>query len=171
MWNKDQLHLLIAKRRNRNAKYHDIPGSSRGKFQNLVRDHTQEIVQGIEPELEYDTLRNYVHVFERARRREKRWRNHTPLPTYKEVSSMINMSRHEFLTDNVSNINDTDRNSGYNTNDVSRNLDNATYLSLPNLANTISTSNISASQNNSNISMLDIGGSQPSCIENINKED
>ncbi|CAG8802588.1 10866_t:CDS:2 [Gigaspora margarita] len=65
MWTDDQLSLLIAERRNRNADYHNIPGSSRvsfwndianiinerfstnytgyqckGKFQNLVRDHT-----------------------------------------------------------------------------------------------------------------------------------
>ncbi|RIB16539.1 hypothetical protein C2G38_2090616, partial [Gigaspora rosea] len=41
--------------------------------------------------------------------------------------------------DNVSNVNDADGNSGHNTNDIGRNLDNATYLSLPNLANTTST--------------------------------
>ncbi|CAG8765079.1 2303_t:CDS:1, partial [Dentiscutata erythropus] len=128
-----------------------------------------------------------------SKRREERRQNRTPLPTYEEVSLMLNMSRRESPTgqrdrsafptqrnptrrdettnqDNVSNINDADGNSGYNTNDVGRNLDNATYLSLSNLANTTSTSNISTSQNDSDISMPDIGGSQPSCIENINEE-
>ncbi|CAG8806796.1 5810_t:CDS:2 [Cetraspora pellucida] len=222
MWADDQLRLLITERRNRNVEYYEIPGSSRvdfwnniadiinrrfstnymgyqckGKFQNLVRDHT-----GIEPEPEYDTLRNSAHVFERdrfdqihninafSRRREERRRNHTPPPTYEEVSSMINMSRRESPTsqrdrsasptwrnltrrdettnqDNVSNVNDADRNSGHNTNDVARNLDNAIYSSLTNLANTTSTPNISASQNDSDISMADVGGSQP--LEPINE--
>ncbi|CAG8449688.1 6088_t:CDS:2 [Scutellospora calospora] len=76
------------------------------------------------------------------------------------------MSRH-----NINNVNDADRNSDYNTNDIGRNLDNVTY-SLSNLINTTSTPNISVSQNNSDISMLDIEGSQsPSYIENINEED
>ncbi|CAG8801125.1 11935_t:CDS:1, partial [Dentiscutata erythropus] len=35
--------------------------------------------------------------------------------------------------DNINNVNDADENSGYNTNDVDRNLDNATYSSLSNL--------------------------------------
>ncbi|KAF0450518.1 hypothetical protein F8M41_002170 [Gigaspora margarita] len=128
------------------------------------------------------------------RRREKRWQIYTPLPTYKEVSSMINMSHRESPTsqrdrsasptrrnptrrdettirDNVSNVNEANGNAGDNTNDVGRNLDNVTYLSLPNLANTTSTPNISVSQNDSDISMPDIGGSQPSCMENINEED
>ncbi|KAF0529169.1 gag-pol fusion protein [Gigaspora margarita] len=69
--------------------------------------------------------------------------------------------------DNVSNVNDADRNLGHNTNDVARNLDNAIYSSLTNLANTTSTPNISASQNDSDISMADIGGSQP--LEPINE--
>lgn len=68
MWTDDQLSLLITERRNKNADYHNIPGSSRvrfwndianiinerfstnytgyqckGKFQNLVRDHTVSI--------------------------------------------------------------------------------------------------------------------------------
>ncbi|CAG8766455.1 10109_t:CDS:1, partial [Cetraspora pellucida] len=94
-------------------------------------------------------------------------RNRSASPTRK------NPTRRDETTnrDNVSNVNDTNENSGHNTNDVGRNLDNATYLSLPNLANTTSTPNISALQNDSNISMPDIGGSQPSCIENINEED
>ncbi|CAG8826350.1 21927_t:CDS:1, partial [Gigaspora rosea] len=29
MWTDDQLSLLITERRNRNAEYHNIPGSSR----------------------------------------------------------------------------------------------------------------------------------------------
>ncbi|CAG8779086.1 9782_t:CDS:1, partial [Gigaspora margarita] len=69
--------------------------------------------------------------------------------------------------DNVSNINNANRNSGHNTNDVARNLDNAIYSSLTNLANTTSTPNISASQNDSNISMVDVEGSQP--LESINE--
>ncbi|CAG8806849.1 11276_t:CDS:2, partial [Racocetra persica] len=75
-----------------------------------------------------------------SRRREERRRNRTSPPTYEEVSSMINMSRRESPAsqrdqsasptrrnptrrdettnrDNVSNVNDADGNSGYNTND------------------------------------------------------
>ncbi|CAG8816292.1 45299_t:CDS:2, partial [Gigaspora margarita] len=63
--------------------------------------------------------------------------------------------------DNVSNVNDADRNSGHNTNDITRNLDNAIYSSLTNLANTTSTPNISVSQNDSDISMVDVGATTP----------
>ncbi|CAG8788935.1 2713_t:CDS:2, partial [Cetraspora pellucida] len=127
-----------------------------------------EIVQGVEPEPEYDTLRNSVHVFGRDQQ------NRTPPPTYEEVLSMLNMSHCESSAgqrdqsassaqriptrrdettnqDNINNVNDADGNSDHNTNDVGRNLDNVTYLSLPNLANTTSTPNISASQNDSDI--------------------
>ncbi|CAG8809431.1 18622_t:CDS:2, partial [Racocetra fulgida] len=129
------------------------------------------------PETQFDQIHN---VNASSRRREERRRNRTPPPTYEEVSSMINMSRRESPAgqrdrsasptrrnptrrdettnrENVSNVNDADGNSGHNTNDVGRNLDNATYLSLPHLANTTSTPNISASQNDSDISMPDIG--------------
>ncbi|CAG8589042.1 1259_t:CDS:2, partial [Scutellospora calospora] len=133
----------------------------KGKFQNLVRDHTlmcQYMARnhiGCRTRTEVRYFKEFCSCF---------WER-------PEVLSMINMSHRESPTNNVSNVNDADGNSGYNTNDVSRNLDNVTYLSLPNLANTTSTSNISASQNDSNISMPNIGGSQPSCIENINEED
>ncbi|CAG8830774.1 14423_t:CDS:2, partial [Gigaspora rosea] len=79
----------------------------------------------------YDTLRNSVHVFGRDQR----------IPTRRDETTN---------RDNINNVNDADGNSGHNTNDVGRNLDNA-YLSLPNLANTTSTPNISASQNDSDI--------------------
>ncbi|CAG8775649.1 8397_t:CDS:2 [Gigaspora margarita] len=36
MWTDDQLRLLITERRNRNANYHDIPGSSRVSFWNDI---------------------------------------------------------------------------------------------------------------------------------------
>ncbi|CAG8454745.1 8321_t:CDS:2 [Scutellospora calospora] len=115
MWTNDQLYLLIAERRNRNTKYHDIPRSSK-----------------------------------RILTRKDKTTNR----------------------DNINNVNNANGNSGYNTNDVGRNLDNAIYSSLSNLVNTTSTPNIFASQNNSDISMLDIEGSQlPSYIENINEED
>ncbi|CAG8455061.1 8471_t:CDS:2 [Cetraspora pellucida] len=194
MWTNDQLHLLIAERRNRNAKYHNIPGSSRvsfwnnianiinerfstnytgyqckSKFQNLVRDHTLmcQYMTGNRAECRTRTGFDQIHnVNAFSRRREERRRNHTSPPTYEEVSSMINISHHETTNrDNVSNVNDANGNSDYNTNDIGRNLDNVTYLSLPNLANTTSTPNIFASQNDSNISMPDIGGSQPSCMK------
>ncbi|CAG8540758.1 12118_t:CDS:2 [Cetraspora pellucida] len=122
-------------------------------------------MQGVEPELEYDTLRNSVHVFGRDQQ------NCTPPPTYEEVLSMLNMSRYESSANNINNVNNADGNSGHNTNDVGKNLNNVTYLSLSNLANITSNPNISASQNDSDISMPDIGGSQPSCMENINEED
>ncbi|CAG8761328.1 25178_t:CDS:2, partial [Dentiscutata erythropus] len=90
------------------------------------------------------------------RRREKRRQNRTPPPTYEEVLSMLNISHRESPAgqrdrsaslaqriptkrdettnrDNINNVNDADGNSGHNTNDVGRNLDNATYSSLSNL--------------------------------------
>ncbi|RIB12132.1 hypothetical protein C2G38_2201496 [Gigaspora rosea] len=93
MWTNDQLHLLIAERRNRNAEYHDIPGSSRmsfwnnianiinerfstnyteyqckGKFQNLVRDHTLICQYMAENRAERKT-RTGVRYFEEFRSR------------------------------------------------------------------------------------------------------
>ncbi|CAG8800800.1 9260_t:CDS:2, partial [Cetraspora pellucida] len=136
----------------------------------------------IEPEPKYDTLKNSVHVFGRdqihninafsKRRREERQQNRTPLPTYEKVLSMLNMSHHESFVNNINNVNDADKNLGHNTNNVGKNLDNATYSSLSNLVNTTSTPKISASQNDSDISMPNIEGSQPpSCMKNINEED
>ncbi|CAG8829753.1 17513_t:CDS:2, partial [Gigaspora margarita] len=220
----DQLRLLIAKRRNRNAEYHDIPGSSRvdfwnniadiinrrfstnytgyqckGKFQNLLicqymaenraghRTRTgvryfEEFHSRFWKRLgKFDQIHN-VNAF--SRRKEERRQNHTPSPTYEEVSLMINISHRESPAsqrnrsasptqriptrrnettnrDNVSNVNNMDRNLGHNTNDVAKNLDNVIYLSLTNLENTTSIPNISASQNDSDISMVDVGGSQP----------
>ncbi|CAG8699608.1 4189_t:CDS:2 [Gigaspora margarita] len=98
----------------------------KGKFQNLVRDYT-EIEQGVDPELGRDTLKSFILVFGRdqtetiicglktletvfdqvhnantsSRRRELRCRNHTPPPTYDEVSSMLSMGRHESTTDQI----------------------------------------------------------------------
>ncbi|KAF0437230.1 hypothetical protein F8M41_004461 [Gigaspora margarita] len=111
-----------------------------------------------------ETQFDQIHIVNASsRRREERRRNRTPPPTYEEVSSMINMScrespagqkdrsasptRRDETTnrDNVSNVNDADGNLGHNTNNVGGNLDNATYLSLPNLANTTSTPNLSLS--------------------------
>jgi len=62
-------------------------------------------------------------------------------------------------------------NSGHNANDVDGNLDNARYLSSSELANIASSLNISASQNDSDVSMFDVEGSQPpSYMESINEE-
>ncbi|CAG8449793.1 11851_t:CDS:2 [Ambispora leptoticha] len=74
--------------------------------------------------------------------------------------------------DNGNNVNDAGGDPGHNANDVGENLDNATYSSSSELANMTSALNISASQNNSDLSMPDIeGGSQPpSYMESINEE-
>ena len=48
--------------------------------------------------------------------------------------------------DNINNVNDADGNSGHNTNDLGRNLDNATYSSSSELANMISKLNTSTSR-------------------------
>ncbi|CAG8824565.1 35879_t:CDS:1, partial [Gigaspora margarita] len=42
MWTNDQLRLLITERRNRNADYHNIPGSSRVSFWNNIANIINE---------------------------------------------------------------------------------------------------------------------------------
>ncbi|CAG8584913.1 2686_t:CDS:2 [Diversispora eburnea] len=42
MWTDDQLRLLIDERRNRNAEYYDIPGSSRVNFWNTIANIINE---------------------------------------------------------------------------------------------------------------------------------
>ncbi|CAG8854232.1 15810_t:CDS:1, partial [Gigaspora margarita] len=87
-----------------------------------------------------------------------------------DVSETVTTSNNR---DNVSNVNNADGNSGHNTNDVGGNLDRekvpllCNNAPLSNLANTTSTPNISASRTDSDISMVDVGGSQP--LEPINE--
>ena len=124
----------------------------------------------------------------------KRRRNRTPPPTY-EVSSILSTSRRESTTNQrnrsaspirratrgrnedvsktVTTGNNRDNgNNGNNVNDVSGDLDNATYSSSSELANITSALNISASRNDSDFSMSDVGGSQPpSYMEPINEEE
>src|SRR6266511_1904197 len=119
----------------------------------------------------------------------RRYRNRTPPPTY-EVPSIPNMSRRESTTNqrnrsasptrrvpgrrdentNRDNVNNLGRDLDNNTNNAGGNLDNATYSSSSELANMTSALNISASQNDSDFSMSDIGGSQPPHMESINEE-
>ncbi|CAG8591135.1 11381_t:CDS:2 [Ambispora leptoticha] len=85
-------------------------------------------------------------------------KNITPAPSIEEVSSMLNRSRRESPTDNASNVNN-----------AGRNLDNVTYSSSSDLANITPTLNMYASQNDSDFSMPDGGGSQP--LESIMKRE
>ncbi|KAF0452014.1 hypothetical protein F8M41_001950 [Gigaspora margarita] len=183
---KEKFHSLV---KDYNSMCQYMAGSSSGKRSRTGKRYFEEFRTRFweRPETQFDQIHN---VNASSRRREERRRNRTLLPTYEEVSTMLNMScrespasqrdRSAFPTwriptrrdettnrDNVSNVNDADRNSGHNTNDVARNLDNVIYSSLTNLANTTSTPNISASQNDSDISMADVGGSQP--LEPINE--
>ncbi|KAF0487322.1 hypothetical protein F8M41_022582 [Gigaspora margarita] len=205
MWTDDQLSILIAERRNRNADYHNITGSSRvsfwnnianiinerfstnytgyqckGKFQNLVRDHTLmcQYMAGNRaghrtrtgaryfeefhshfwerPETQFDQIHN---INASSRQREIRRHNRTPPPSYKEISSM--MSRRESTTTQ------RDRSASPNRR-VSSNRPEGSLLH-----NTAPERRPEGSllRNDSDISMPDIGGSQPpSCMENINEE-
>ncbi|CAG8804515.1 25862_t:CDS:2, partial [Gigaspora margarita] len=155
IWTDDQLCLLITERRNRNADYHDIPGSSRvsfwndianiinksfstnytgyqckGKFQNLVRDHTL-MCQYMAGNRAGRRTRTGVRYFEKFRSRF--WERPvaaSPLLPKGIVQHLLTADAKETLLQN------------------------------------------NASQNDSDISMPDIGGSQPPfCMENINEED
>ncbi|CAG8708782.1 28251_t:CDS:2 [Dentiscutata erythropus] len=66
----------------------------------------------------------------------------------------------------LANVNDVCGDSGNNTNDASGNLSNVTYSSSSELINITSALNLSASQNDSDLSMPDIGGP----LESINEE-
>ncbi|RIB29590.1 hypothetical protein C2G38_2154945 [Gigaspora rosea] len=203
MWTDDQLSLLIAKRRNKNADYHNIPGSSRLMCQYMAGNHTGrrtrtgaryfeefrsrfwkrpgkvyinlEHLSTFAVETQFDQIHN-INVS--SRQREIRRYNHTPPPSYKEISSM--MSRCESTAtqrDRSASPNhrvssnrrvSTNRNNeGENFNHNSNNLVNT----APDHRSEESLLHNNASQNDSDISMPDIGGSQPpSCMENINEE-
>ncbi|CAG8829609.1 27498_t:CDS:2 [Gigaspora margarita] len=233
MWTDDQLGLLITKRRNRNNDYYNIPKSSRvsfwnnivniinkkfstnyteyqckGKFQNLVRDHTlmyqymarnhaecrtRTGAQYFEefhshfwerPETQFDQIHN---INASSRQQEIRCHNRTSPPSYKEILSIMSCcesttTQRNSLTSpdhrtSSNRIVSTDRN---NENNEDKNRPEGLLLcnNGNNLVNTApehrsegSLFRNNASQNDSDISMPDIGGSKPpSCIENINKE-
>jgi len=72
--------------------------------------------------------------------------------------------------DNGNNVNNVSGDSGHNANGVGGNLDNATYSSSSELANMISKLNTSTSRSDSDLSMPDVGDSQPPQVEPINEE-
>ncbi|CAG8658190.1 9597_t:CDS:2, partial [Diversispora eburnea] len=97
----------------------------------------------------------------------RRHRNHTPLPTY-EVPSILSTSRRESTT-NQRNRSASPTRRIPSERDENSSRDNVTYESLSKLINITSALNISASQNDSDFSMPDVGGgSQP--LESINEE-
>ncbi|RIB00171.1 hypothetical protein C2G38_2235324 [Gigaspora rosea] len=197
MWTDDQLSLLIAKRRNRNADYHNIPGSSRLMCQymagNRAGRRTRTGAQYFEkfcshfwerPETQFDQIHN---INASSRQREIRRRNRTSPPSYEEISFM--MSHRESTTTQRDCSASPDRRVSSNRRvSTNRNNENNESENRPkgsllrnnsnNLVNTApecrpegSLFRYNASQNDSDISMPDIGGSQPpSCIENINEE-
>ncbi|CAG8737499.1 39704_t:CDS:2 [Gigaspora margarita] len=126
------------------------------------------------PETPFDILHN---TNTSAR---KRCRNRTLPPTYEVPSILITRGRNEDVSeivttsnnrDNGNNVNDVSGDSGRNTNSVCGDLDNATYSSSSELANITSKLNTSILRSDSDLSMPDIGSSQPpSCMENINEE-
>nr|CAG8579401.1 14138_t:CDS:2 [Entrophospora candida] len=87
------------------------------------------------------------------------------------TSETVTTGNNQDNGNNVNNVNDVSENSGHNANDVDENLDNVRYLSSSELANITSSINISASQNDSDVSMFDVEDSQPpSYMESINEE-
>ncbi|CAH1769952.1 303_t:CDS:2, partial [Entrophospora sp. SA101] len=87
------------------------------------------------------------------------------------TSETVTTGNNQDNGNNVNNVNDVSENSGHNVNDVDENLDNVRYLSSSELANITSSINISASQNDSDVSMFDVEDSQPpSYMESINEE-
>ncbi|CAG8576753.1 12258_t:CDS:2 [Acaulospora morrowiae] len=155
-----------------------IAGSKTGKRSRAGERYFEEFSTRFwdRPETPFDRLHN-ENISTR-----RRYLNRTP-PTYRATSIS---SRREFTTiqrdrsaspnhrdfsnrreyinrDNTNNVvsrplavNNTGGDSGHNADDVSGNLNNATYKSSSDLAN-----NISASKNDSEVSMRDVGSSQP----------
>ncbi|CAG8653979.1 7357_t:CDS:1, partial [Diversispora eburnea] len=105
----------------------------------------------------------------------RRHRNRTPPPTYRGVTPML--SRRESTTNQrnqfASSTQRIHSERGENNNRNNVGGDNATYSSSSELANITSGLNISASQNSSDFSMPDVGGSSqlPSYMEPINEEE
>ncbi|KAF0445086.1 hypothetical protein F8M41_003244 [Gigaspora margarita] len=197
MWTNDQLSLLIAERRNRNTDYHNIPGSSRLMCQYMAGNRTgrrtrtgaryfEEFCSRFweRPETQFDQIHN---INASSRQREIRRRNRTPPLSYEEISSM--MSRCESTTTQrdrsaspdrgvssnrrVSTNRNNENNEGENRPEGSllRNNSNNLVNTAPERRPEGSLFCNNASQNDSDISMPDIEGSQPpSYIENINEE-
>ncbi|RIB20441.1 hypothetical protein C2G38_2244572 [Gigaspora rosea] len=195
-WTDSQIRILIDERRNRNDEYHNF-GRNRirfwdsiatrinqehntsfngyqckEKFINLVWDYKR-------PEDEFDRIRN---INSSNRRRNRNVGNTTPAPPIEEVEHALSTrssrppppieslspqpphySQDEDaiasgVTDEAQNNNQSQDSSNYEVAISSSNL-------TPDLLN------LSLSRNESDISMPDIGGSQPpSCMENINEE-
>ncbi|CAG8834212.1 5177_t:CDS:2 [Gigaspora margarita] len=174
-----------------------IAGSKTGKRSRAGEQYFEEFNSHFweRPETPFDILHN-TNTSARKRRR-----NRTPPPTYKVPSILSTSHREsttnqrnrsaspirrgtrgrnedvsEIVTtsnnrDNGNNVNDVSGDSGHNANGVCGDLDNATYSSSSELANITSKLNTSILRSDSDLSMPDIGSSQPpSCIENINEE-
>ncbi|CAG8616691.1 10578_t:CDS:2 [Acaulospora morrowiae] len=71
-----------------------MAGSSSGKRSRTGEQYFEEFRTHFweRPETHFDQIQN---VNTSSRRREERWRNRIPPPTYEEVSSMLNMSHRE----------------------------------------------------------------------------
>ncbi|CAG8611176.1 14427_t:CDS:2 [Cetraspora pellucida] len=97
-------------------------------------------------------------------------RNRSALPIWRVPSRRDENSNRDNVNSAVghslANVNDVCGDSGNNTNDASRNLSNVTYSSSSELINITSALNLFASQNDSDLSMPDIG--RP--LESINEE-
>ena len=83
------------------------------------------------------------------------------------ISETVTTGNNQDNGNNVNNVNDVSGNSGRNANDIGGNLDNATYSSSSELANMISSLN---TRSDSDLSMPDVGDSQPPHMEPINEE-
>ncbi|KAF0488582.1 hypothetical protein F8M41_022246 [Gigaspora margarita] len=138
---KGKFHSLI-------KDYNYMAGSSSGKRSRTGERYFEEFCTRFWERPEVSTMLNMSRRESPASQRDRSASPTRRIPTRRDKTTN---------RDNVSNVNDADRNLGHNTNDVARNLDNAIYSSLTNLANTTSTPNISASQNDSDISMANVG--------------
>ncbi|CAG8525860.1 17399_t:CDS:2 [Gigaspora rosea] len=169
-----------------------IAGSKTGKRSRAGERYFEEFNSHFweRPETPFDILHN-ANTSTRRRRR-----NRTPPPTYEVPSILSTSRRESTTNqrnrsaspirrvpsrrdensnrDNVNsavghslaNVNDVCGDSGNSTNDASGNLSNVTYSSSSELINITSALNLSASQNDSDLSMPDIGGP----LESINEE-
>ncbi|CAJ0830870.1 11523_t:CDS:2 [Entrophospora sp. SA101] len=86
------------------------------------------------------------------------------------TSETVTTGNNQDNGNNVNNVNDVSENSGHNVNDVDENLDNVRYLSSSELANITSSINISASQNDSDVSMFDVEDTHEKEIQELKSQ-
>ncbi|CAG8629948.1 1739_t:CDS:2, partial [Diversispora eburnea] len=182
MWTNDQLRLLIDERKNRNSEYYDIAGSI--EIPNLVRDHKlmRQYMAGNHAGRRSKVGERYLRNFELSsgrdhkrhfdlvhnaniatRRAQERRRNRTHLQLMRKCHQCNIADETREVKASLLRNSDISPKINLGHNDSSNLSSNLTNITRP---------NIFLSRNESDISMQDVGGSQPlSYMESINEEE